>query len=233
MNHSSISRPCEASMPPLKTPVKEKSTRLSASLLAVVIALGFVLGAPSSASAQSKEDSAAIEKPIRTLINAVRYSRDDLALKMLDGDRQAQILLDKEWSEATGEQKKRFKSLFHQLFAAIAFPQIRDNFEHLETILYEKPEIKGDRASIRSTLVILHPLKKQEIKVEYELKKNGADWQVVDVTILGTGGKSMLTDIKEQQVQQIFAQGGWDHLLGAMETRAKQLEAQQKKGSSK
>lgn len=217
----------------LSSPHSRRLHRVIASSLALGLAFGLVLGNSKPASAKAADNSAAIEKPIRTLINAVRYSKDDLALKMLDGDTQGQSLLEADWSSASEEQRTRFKQLFHQLFAAIAFPQIRDNFEHLETILYEKPEVKGNTATIRSTLVILHPLKKQEIKVEYDMKKNGGNWQVVDVTILGTGGNSFLADIRTQQVRPIFGQGGWDHLIKTMETRAEQLEARKKKAASK
>lgn len=205
------------------------SLRGRRSLVVLVFALVAALVLPSVALAKPAGDAAAIEKPIRTLINAVRYSKDDMALKMLDGATQGEELLEADWAKATPEQRAKFEKLFHELFAAIAFPQIRDNFEHLETILYEKPEVKGDRATMKSTLVILHPLKKQEIKVEYALKKHASGWKVVDVTVLGTGGNSMLVDIRKEQVRPLFNQGGMDHLLSLMEQRAKQLAEQARK----
>lgn len=211
------------------------SLRGRRSLVVLALALVAALVLPSVARAKpAAGDAAAVEKPIRTLINAVRYSKDAMALKMLDGATQGAELLEADWEKATPEQRATFEKLFHELFAAIAFPQIRENFEHLETILYEKPEVKGDRATIKSTLVILHPLKKQEIKVEYALKKHASGWKVVDVTVLGTGGNSMLTDIRKEQVRPLFNQGGMDHLLSLMDQRAKQLAEQaRRKAASK
>lgn len=204
--------------------------------LAAAAAAGLLLAGPLATPAQAQAAKGggvqeAVEKPIRTLINAVRYSKDEMGLKQLDGEAQGRFLLEGEWDKATPAQREEFVQLFHRLFGAIAFPKIRDNFKHLETILYEAPAVEGDTARTRSTLVILHPLKKQEIKAEYELRKTKAGWKVVDVTVLGTGGNSMLTDIRKEQVGPLYAQGGMDHLLGLMRQRAAQLEAAAKQAS--
>jgi phospholipid transport system substrate-binding protein len=167
----------------------------------------------------------ALEKPVKTLVSAVRYGKDDLALKSLDGDAQGAVLLGDEWGKATAKQREEFASLFHQLFAAIAFPKIRSNFEHLETTLYEPAKVDGDKAELTSTIVILHPLKKQEIKVKYDMHKLKEGWKVVDVTVLGTASPSMLSSIKSDQVQPLFKDGGWDKLLQLMRDRLAQLKA--------
>lgn len=167
----------------------------------------------------------ALEKPVKTLVSAVRYGKDDLALKSLDGDSEGAVLLGDEWAKGTGKQREEFASLFHQLFAAIAFPKLRANFEHLETTLFEPAKAAGDKAELQSTIVILHPLKKQEIKVKYEMHKAKDGWKVVDVTVLGTGSPSMLVGIRDEQVRPIFKDGGWDKLLSLMRDRLAQLKA--------
>lgn len=185
--------------------------------------LAFLVAAVALAASPAYADPA-VEKTLKSLVTAVRYGKDDLAIKNLDGATQGELLLEAEWAKGTPEQRAKFTTLFHKLFAAIAFPNIRDNFKHLETTLYEKPAIEGDKGSIVSTIVILHPLKKQEIKVKYDMHKDKGGWKVVDVTVLGSGGASMLTDIRKDQVQPLFKQGGWDKLLTAMETRLAQIE---------
>ena len=117
-------------------------------------------------------------------------------------------------------QRAEFVSLFHKVFSAIAFPKIRESFEHLETILYEAPKIDGDRAELGSTLVILHPMKKQEIRVRYVLAREKG-WKVVDVTV--QGDKSMLTNVRNDQVAPILKEGGLPHLLDLMRKRAAEL----------
>lgn len=188
----------------------------------VVLLISLAVPAGASASKQSR----AIEKPVRTLITAVRYGKDSLALKALDGKTQGALLLADDWSKGTPEQQREFVQLFHELFAALAFPNIRRNFEHLETILYEKPKVDGAKARVSSTLVILHPLKKQEIKIEYEILNPGSGkWRVVDVTVLGTGRGSMLESIRTDQIEPIMAEGGWDHLLKLMRERSAEVKA--------
>jgi len=197
----------------LVEPVNTHTARLKATLL-VTLGIGLL---PISARAAGSE---AIEKPVRTLISAVRYGRDALALTFLSGDQQSRLLLGADWNKGTAAQRSEFLALFHKLFAAMAFPRIRADFEHLETILYEAPKIDGDKAELGSTLVILHPMKKQEIKVRYALSREKS-WKVVDVTVLGD--KSMLTNIRNDQVAPILKEGGFPHLLDLMRKRAAEL----------
>ena len=164
-----------------------------------------------------------LEKPVNKLVKSVRYKQDELALKSLDGEAEGEVLVGDAWAKGTDEQRKEFVSLFHQLFAALAFPKIRESFELLDTTLYEPAKAQGDRAELRSTLVINHPLKKQEIKVKYDLKRGKEGWKVVDVTVLGAGSPSMLTGIRDDQVRPLLNAGGWDRLLGVMRSRLDQL----------
>lgn len=197
------------------------SVRLSSfpcALAAAALIAGFL---PAEARAAG---NAAVEKPMKSLISAVRYGKDDLALKMLDGEAQGRALLAGDWDKGTPAQRAEFVKLFHTLFAGIAFPNIRGNLKNLATTLYDKPAVTGDTAKCRSTIVIDHPLKKQELSVEWQLGKAAKEgWRVVDVTVLGTGGFSMLSDIRKDQIVPLMAKGGWDGLLGAMRQRAEAI----------
>lgn len=164
-----------------------------------------------------------VEKPIKSFIAAVRYGKDDVAKKMIDGEAQGRVLLSASWDTATPEQKKEFVALFADVFSATAFPRLRDNFQKIETIVYANPTTEKDSAQIDSTLVILHPLKKQEIKVRYALSKTKAGYKLVDVTF--AGDKSMLTNIRDDQIAPLFAEGGWTKLLDTLRVRSKELRA--------
>ena len=163
----------------------------------------------------------AVSKPLKVVVNSVRYGKDKLALKFFAGDEQGKALLGDDWTKGTAAQRKEFIELFQQLFAKMAFPKIRKNFENLDTVLYENPEIKGSAAKINSTILINHPLKKQELKVSYTLVKEGGGWKVVDVAVLGD---SMLKGIREDQIIPIMKDGGWDGLLKAMRDRNAELK---------
>ncbi len=186
--------------------------------LALVMGLTFAL----PAFAQTAD----LTRPLKTVVGSIRYEKDLAALKQFAGEAQGRELLGAEWEKATPEQRKEFLSLFHTLFAKIAFPQIRENFKHLGAVNYEAPKIDGDKATVASTLVIEHPLKKQELKVRYSLIKDGSAWKVVDVAVLGD---SMLGGIRDDQVKPLMAEGGMPLLLERMRAKAKELEKQKLK----
>lgn len=162
-----------------------------------------------------------IVKPVSTVVNSVRYERDLAALKHFAGEEQGKLLLGADWDKGTAEQKKEFVSLFHTLFGKMAFPKVRENFKHLESITYEDPKVEGDKAEVASTILILHALKKQEIKLKYTVVKTGGAWKVVDVAVLGD---SMLKGVRDDQIVPIMKEGGWDNLLKLMREKAKELE---------
>lgn len=171
--------------------------------------------APAAPAAQAAVNP--VEKPIRTLIGAVRFGKFPMALATLDGETQGKLLLGDDWAKGTPAQRTEFIKLFHAVFAKQALPKIQKNFEHLESMVYDAPEIAGDTASIKSVVTILHAMKKQELKLKYKMQKVGADWKVVDVAVLGD---SMIKSIREDQIVPIMKEGGWNKLLELLRQKA-------------
>ena len=168
----------------------------------------------------------AVSKPVKTVVQSVRFSKDQMALKHFGGEQQGRFLLGEEWDKGTDAQRKEFVQLFHTLFAKIAFPKVRDNFKNLAAINYDEPTVEGDTARVASTIVIEHPMKKQELKLKYTLMKDKSAWKVVDVSVLGD---SMLTGIRDDQVRPLLKEGGWKALLDAMRAKDKELASVQVK----
>ena len=164
----------------------------------------------------------AVTKPVKTVVQSVRYNKDDLALKQLANEEQGRFLLGEDWDKGTPAQRQEFTRLFNSLFAKIAFPKVRENFKNLASITYEDPAVEGTKAKVKSTIVIEHPVKKQEMKLQYSLAQDKGAWKVVDVAVLGD---SMLTGIRDDQVRPIMKQGGWDHLLELMRKKEAELTA--------
>jgi phospholipid transport system substrate-binding protein len=162
----------------------------------------------------------AVTKPVKTVVQSVRYNKDDLALKQLANEEQGRFLLGEDWDKGTPAQRQEFTRLFNSLFAKIAFPKVRDNFKNLASITYEDPAVEGTKAKVKSTIVIEHPVKKQEMKLQYSLFQDKGTWKVVDVAVLGD---SMLTGIRDDQVGPIMKQGGWEHLLDLMRKKEAEL----------
>ena len=187
----------------------------------MMLAAALIVALPALATPKDE-----VTRPLKTIINSVRYGKDLAALKMFAGEEQGKMLTADSWGKGTDAQRKEFQELFQQLFAKIAFPKIRKNFENLDTVLYEEPAVTGDTALVASTILINHPLKKQELKVKYQLIKQGAAWKVVDVSVLGD---SMLTGIREDQIQPILKEGGWDALIKAMREKSQEMKGVQLK----
>ena len=184
-------------------------------LMRMTLAVVLLLSAPALATPKDE-----LSKPLKTIINSVRYGKDLAALKAFAPEEQGKFLVADSWARGTDAQRKEFQDLFLQLFGKIAFPKIRKNFENLDTVLYDEPVVNGETATVASTILINHPLKKQELKVTYHLVKQGG-WKVVDVAVLGD---SMLTGIRDDQIQPILKEGGWDALLKAMREKVNELK---------
>ena len=160
-------------------------------------------------------------KAIVTLIGAVRYGKFMMGLKYLDGQAQGAFLLGADWTKGDDKQRAEFVTLFHTLFAKVAFPKMQKNFENIQTVVYDAPLVTGNRAVVKSTLVVLHALKKQEYKLKYQLMLTGTEWKLVDVDVLG---ESMLTGVRNEQIVPIMKEGGWPNLLELLRKKAKSLE---------
>lgn len=169
--------------------------------------------------AQSVENIA-VEKPVKILVQSIRYSKDLAALKQFAYDTQGKFLCGEYWDKATPAQRTEFKQLFSSVFGKIAFPKIRDNFKNLAYISYEPAEVNGVTARVKSTIAIDHPMKKQELKLSYSLVMEGSVWKVLDVTVLGD---SMLMGIRDDLVRPLLKQGGLDHLLAEMRKKDSEL----------
>ncbi|MFY0581467.1 ABC transporter substrate-binding protein [Cystobacter fuscus] len=138
----------------------------------------------------------AVAKPVKTVVQSVRLSKDDPALKQLADEEMGHFLLGEDWTKGTDAQRKEFTQLFHSLFAKIAFPKVRENFKNLQSITYDAPTVEGDKGNVSSLVIINHPMKKQEMKLKYAVVKDANAWKVLDVFVLGD---SMLTGIRDDR----------------------------------
>ena len=162
-----------------------------------------------------------IQKPIKRLIKAIQYNKDAVALKSFHGQLQGSTLIGPSWEKKSSQQQELFIKHLHQFFTLMAFPKLRADLKHLETIVYKEPVIKGDFAQIEAVIVVLHALKKQEIPVVFDLYKNQKNWQIVEFKI--GDAQPFLAQLKTTQIQPLLEKRGWDGLLKAMQARIDQL----------
>lgn len=165
---------------------------------------------PSSARAP---DASQVRRPVEAAIQSVRFEMDANAVRFLASDQQGAFLLGDHWSRATDAQRREFARLFNGLLGKIMFPRVRTNLKNLASVRYEAPVLNGGRATLASTIVIEHPTTKQEMRVTYHLVRVGADWRLLDLSVLGD---SLLTGIRADQVQPLLREGGVEMLLHRM-----------------
>lgn len=174
------------------------------------------------ALAQRKQaDNDPVSKPVKSLVQNIRFNKDAQVLNFLDGESQARFLLGGYFDKTTPAQLQEFIRLFPLLLAKIAFPRVRENFKNLDSIIYEPAQLQGSKATAASTIFIKHPLKTQEMKLKYSLVKVKNGWKVFDVAVLGS---SMLEDIRDSQIQPELKSGGLDGLLNKMRSEASSLK---------
>jgi phospholipid transport system substrate-binding protein len=160
-------------------------------------------------------------KPLAAIIGNVRQERDVKALTYFAAEEQGKFLTGEYWAKATPAQQQEFTKGFQEMFAKIAFPKVRKNFEHLATVLYEPPKTEGGKTTVASVISLDHPVKKQELKLKYWVAQEKGQWKVVDVAVLGD---SMLEGVRDDQVLPLLKEGGWDKLLKAMKDKLAEKE---------
>jgi ABC-type transporter MlaC component len=155
----------------------------------------------------------AVERTLKTLIGAIRYDKDDLAIKQLDIQAMADALLVGAPTPLTPAQRQTFAANFDQLLRQISFAKGRELFKYLDAVLYGPPQAHGDRVHCRCTVVVHRELKKQEILIEWVLMERAGKFVVVDMI---SGGESTLEAIRTDQVLPLLKEGGAEALLAAM-----------------
>lgn len=173
--------------------------------------------------ASAKVSTKSVQKPIKRLLKAIRYQKNELALANFDGDIQGQVLFEKAWDQQSAADQKTFIKYLHTFFTLIAFPKLRKDLEHLETITYTKAQEQEQKVLQSASIVVLHQLKKQEVKVDFVLVKNKKQkWLISDFTI--GGGISFLKRLKEDQIKPLMEKEGFKGLLSAMQKRIEALK---------
>ena len=185
-------------------------------LLPMMVVVCFLIPA-AGASAQakvSKKEAKKLQKPIKVLINAVRYKKDDLGLKQLALDEMSRQLCIKHWAKITAAQKKEFSANLGTLLKLVSFRKSRDLFKHIDAILFDSPRLeKGGKASIRNTIVVHRAYKKKEIQITWILVKQKKKWRILD---LQTIGKTTITRLRSEQIEPLIKEGGIKLVLKKM-----------------
>ncbi|MEZ0313750.1 MAG: ABC transporter substrate-binding protein [Myxococcota bacterium] len=181
----------------------------------------FVLSLALTSVANAQAPSTAEgQKPIKTLINAIRYSKDDLATKQVGYDVMVEKLMDTSWKDASDADKKELISGMEKLIRGISFPAGRDIFKYLDNVLYDAPRLDKDQVKVKSTVVIHRDLKKSEIVIDWVIAKSGGQWKVYDTVMQG---ESTLAGIRDEQIKPLLKEGGVAAVKKAMNEKVAEI----------
>ena len=167
--------------------------------------VGLCVAALTAPALAAPPPAAAVQKPLKTLINSIRYAKYDLAAKQLAFDEMVKRLLATDAAKFSADEQKEVTRAIEAIIRADAFTKSKDRFQYIDNVLYEEPRENGTDVLCKSTIVIHHELKKTELVIDWVLIKDAGAYKIVDMILLGEG---IIAGIREDQVQPLLSEGG-------------------------
>lgn len=140
---------------------------------------------------------------------------EEKILPNFDFDKVSRMVLGKNWTNATPEQKTAFQAEFKTLLLR-TYANALSKYKN-QTIEY-KPFRMGSEADTATVKTAIQQSGGDPIAVDYTLSKKGDDWKVFDIVIEGV---SLVTNYRSQFAQEI-RQNGLDSLNKKLAEKNKQ-----------
>jgi phospholipid transport system substrate-binding protein len=207
---------------------------------ALFVALSAVvaLGAASSACAQSMAPDALVKKVTEDVLGTIKADPDIKSgnvskiqslvetkiLPYVNFQKMTATAVGRNWSQASPDQQKQITDQFRQLLIYTYSGALTD-------VSDQKVEYRPFRADPADTLVqvdtrIINPRGGEPVQLNYKLDKEGADWKITDVNVLGV----WLVENYRNSFQQEVSRGGVDGLIKSLTAKNQQLASGKKKG---
>lgn len=202
---------------------------LVACSLLMASALAFAMEGPDELVKRTAEDVLAVVKNDKE-IQAGNQERifalaEEKILPNFNFEKVSRLVLGKNWTKATPEQKSAFQDEFKTLLLrtyAVALSKYKN-----QTIEYKPFRMESDAATASVKTMILQP-GGQPIAVDYTLAKQADSWKVYDIVIEGV---SLVTNYRGQFAQEI-RQNGLDSLIKKLAEKNTAAKVQQAKSTS-
>jgi phospholipid transport system substrate-binding protein len=136
-----------------------------------------------------------------------------LAGKLLDYGELAKRSLSDHWTKLTAPQRDEFVSTLRELIERNYVKQLRTNADY--QVLYTNEELKGDEATVTTTVKVKTAGKATDAEIVYKLHKDGERWVVWDVI---TDESSMVRNYRSQ-FQKIITEKSYDELIKKMKSK--------------
>jgi phospholipid transport system substrate-binding protein len=162
-----------------------------------------------------------IQKVVKTVITAVQYGKDDLAAKQVAFTPMVTTLMEPEWKTLADADKKELATGIEKIVRGISFPKGRELFAHLDAVLYDKVKVDGDKARVKTTVVVHRNYKKTEVVIDFILIEEAGAWKILDTIMLG---QSTLEGIRVDQIEPLLKEGGVPAVMKALRDKVAELK---------
>ncbi len=152
-----------------------------------------ILAVVTNPALKSASQTAEKEKLIRQAVDE-RFDWEEMARRSLATH----------WAKRTPEERKEFVPLFSDLLERTYMKKVEDYSG--EKVVYEGETKEGDYATVKVKIVTK---KNKDISVGYRLKKEGNNWVVYDVSIMGVS----LVNNYRTQFNSIISQSSYENLV--------------------
>ncbi|HWK53816.1 MAG TPA: ABC transporter substrate-binding protein [Hyphomicrobiales bacterium] len=198
---------------------------LNAIFALFTLSLSLLLVAP--ASAQRDTPMETVQTTVDAILAILRkpdfnFETDRAAVKAevtkaFDATAMAQSVLSTNWRSASKEQQTEFQDLLLQTIENSYIDRIKAYTN--ETVNYSGEDIKGDRATVNTVIVV----QSGNVPVSYKLRQRSDGWFVYDVEVENV---SMVSSYRETY-RNIVGRSGMDGLLQQMRTKLEELKQAQ------
>lgn len=137
---------------------------------------------------------------------------NQIVLPHFDFERMSSWVLGKHWRAATPAQKERFMAEFRTLLVRTYAKSLSEYTDSKISYLPMRPSPQEDQVKVRTEVDQPGGF---PIPIDYELRRQGDDWKVIDVTI---DGVSLVTNYRSTFASQI-RQDGLDKLITVLSER--------------
>jgi len=169
----------------------------------------------------SADDTATIKSTLKTLIQAIRYNKNDLAAPKVNFQAMSERMMGAEWKQLTPAEQGEMVKGVETLIRKISFQKGFEQFKYLDATLINKVDVQGVTAKAKTVVVIHRDLKKTEIAMDFELKNTQGNWQVVDLVL---ANESTLDGIREDDVKPLLKEGGTKAVMDALRKRVAEVK---------
>ena len=129
------------------------------------------------------------------------------------------VILGQEGPKRSASELKWFENTIKEIITRSVYPSAPKFLENVK-ITYKKTKLNSDDAKVFSSV----SKKGESTDVDYLLKKTGAEWKVIDVSI---DEESWVKTINEK-VQKTIKEKGWTGLKDLLTKRLNELKSNKK-----